>query len=395
MNKKVIIFSRATGYGAPQRRIDNLITMLNECGFICYLVTFDLNHYKDIVKIKDGLFHISLGQIDTNKFTKLKRLFFGSGFVNYSFKYVNPNLVLISSTIWNKTANFIKKKCHKRKIPLIFDVVEFRYKPKFLTPKTIIQYDYQNWKINSKVISQNDNVLCISHYLKDFFDQKKCNTFYYPITFATETNIKRNNFLDKKVRFLYAGTPDNGRDLIANIVSGFAMLKANEIENLELYICGPSFETLLKEGVRKTDIQKLGKSLIVKGKLPINELYSLMETVDFSVLLKDPKKLFSVAGFPTKMAESFSKCIPMVCNLTGDMIFFAKNEVNCIVCESYDAQEFSVMLKKAMNLKANNNLYMDMSNSAFSVVSESLNTEKFSIMFMKFLNELNISKLED
>ena len=384
MNKKALIFSRATGYGAPQRRIDNLVTMLNECGYVCYVVSFSNNPYKQTVKVNEGLFLVSLGPIKTSFFKKMRGLFFGPCFARFAFRTVCPDLAIIYSTIWSKTARFIKGFCKKRSISLIFDVVESRYKPTRLTPKGYLSYDSQNWMINNRIIGAGDKVFCISHYLESFFRERGAKTFYYPITFNPSLEIERKNG-GTKTRFLYAGVPDNGRDLIADMVSAFAMLGKNEIDQIEFYVCGPSMDVLKKEGVKQSDIERLGSSLLIMGKLPVEELYTLMEKIDFTVLLKDPNKRFSIAGFPTKMAESFSKKIPMVCNLTGDMAFFAKDMLNAVVCETFDSADFSKALRRAIEIKKSPRIYDRISQAAFDTVLQELNTAKYAALLKDFL----------
>lgn len=391
MSKKVLIFSRLTGFGAPQRRVDNLIELFWGSGFKAFVVRFDKEPFNAVISINQSLDHISLGNMSTMSYlAKIRRLNYSPKFAKNWIDIINPDVVVIYSTINYKTAKFIKNYCRKKKIRLIFDVVEYRSLFSSFSLRAFLSYNLHNFMINNKIISKGDNVVAISKFLIDFFQKKGLqNIFYYPITFNVNDYPKYNkkNNLNK-VTFLYAGSPGGKRDLINEILVSFSMLGTNETDKIFLYICGIDEKGLIKEGVTHETLEKISAFTKIMGKVSKDELYTLMLNIDYTLLLKNEKKIFSSAGFPTKLAESFAFGIPMITNYSGDISLYLTDNYNGIVSKSYEPSDFVDAIKKGISIYEDNQ-HMMLAENAYLTALHKLNTPSYIDKFSAFLQQLN------
>lgn len=271
---------------------------------------------------------------------------------------------------------------------MIFDVVEYRQLNSSSSLRRFLSYNLHNYIIN-RVISKTDNVIVISKFLESFFANKGVKRiYYYPITFdvAKMPHFNKKNYYNK-ITFLYAGSPGGKRDLINEILIAFSLLNSIEKSKVKLFVCGINRNDLHKEGVTKSTISKIEEFTKILGKISKNELYGLMENINFTLLLKNENMVFSNAGFPTKMAESFSFGIPMLTNLSGDISIYLEDNFNGFISQSSSAKDFVVVLRKAIH-SVEQNQHQFLSKNARATATEKLNTPSYIKSFNNFLNSL-------
>ena len=388
--KKVLIFSRLNGSGAPQRRVDNLLQLLSFSNFEAYVVRFEKAERNSIIRVNDRLTHISLGDIDSlNFFQKISMLNFSPKFARKWIDNVNPDLVIIYSTINFRTARYIKKYCKAKKIKLVFDVVEYRKLNSSFSLRRFFSYNLHNFVINNLIINKSDNVIVISKFLESFFTNKGLkNLFYYPITFDVTSmpHLEKKDYKDK-ITFLYAGSPGGKRDLINEILVAFSQLTTFEKSKIFLFVCGIEKTGLIREGVSKHTLDDINEFSKIMGRLNKQELYELFNNIDFTLLLKDETKIYSVAGFPTKMTESFSLGIPMLANYSGDISIYLKDSINGFVSPSHSAKDYVEVIRKAIN-SVELHQHESLSKNAYDTALNKLNTFSFILPFGNFIDSI-------
>lgn len=357
---------RGVALTASEKKMDNTFININQSAK--FAIRYDLSKTKSAFK-----------KFSYSSFSKKE--------INYWFEHVNPSYVVIYSVINLSAFRYIKKLCKKRNIKLFVDVVEFR-KISFVSIKITVGYNFNNYFINKFMIDSSINlVTCPTTFLVKYFSKKVNNVFLLPITIDTFSTPKHNTFNSNKTVFLYAGNPEHKRDLIVNLIKSFILLPTNYQNKVHLYICGISVRKLLEDEQLPLNIFHSSlKFTTYLGRISREELSNIYVDVDFSILLKDPKKLFSKAGFPTKMTESLAFGVPMVCNLSGDMNLYMKNQYNCFVCPTYKPADFRDSLIKAIDSSSDNRRILSL-NSLETV--KKLDTKVFYNEFKEyFKNEI-------
>ena len=125
---------------------------------------------------------------------------------------------------------------------------------------------------------------------------------------------KKSN--DDNVTFIYAGNPAK-KDCLHVVINSMqkACMKGYRFT---LFILGVTREQYLKANSELLNTIQLSDRIVFMGKVPQDVVPSYYGQSDFMVLIREPNRK-SMAGFPTKFAESFTAGIPVVANLTSDL----------------------------------------------------------------------------
>jgi glycosyltransferase involved in cell wall biosynthesis len=63
-----------------------------------------------------------------------------------------------------------------------------------------------------------------------------------------------------------------------------------------------------------------------------------------------PQKRFANAGFPTKVVESLSMGIPVICNYTSDLSEYLRDGHEAIICKDHYPPAIAEALRKVLEL---------------------------------------------
>lgn len=394
--KKVLILSKVNcDSGAGGTRISNLIKLFNSTQeYYTSAYVFSDNYDNDNeFGFTEFSKYVSLGNCEkvSSKTKKLRMLFYGRKKVLSIIKKENPNIIFIYSVLSIFNIKFIKRYCERNKIKLIFDVVEFRQLFSSLSPFAFFGYNLHNYLISAHYINKKTNgVICPTFFLKKHFEEKRNvkNVFLFPITMDVDNMPKynKNNSIDRIV-YLYAGNPHKKRDLLINMIKAFIALPDSMKEKVLLIVCGVSAEKLIKEEkMSRKDYEDSLTFTLYLGSLPKSVLMKIYPNIDYSILLKNPKKRFSKAGFPTKMAECFSCGVPMVANLSGDMKYYMEDMNNSIVCKSTSVEDYLNSIISSINVYERK--HTELSNNALSTAKERLDNHCYFDSFAIFIKRI-------
>lgn len=395
LTQKVVILSKVSiDDGAGGIRITNLVDLFSNSGnfFTSAYVFSKGKRFGDTISETTKNKYISLDDYSGFKgLKKYKKLFYNKSVIKKILDIEKPDIILIYSVLSFRNVAFVKRYARKHNIRLIFDVVEMRKLFSSFSPFAFFGYNLHNFLISHYFINKKtDGVICPTTYLKEYLCtvRKSKNVFLFPITMDVDSLPKfhKNRDIDK-VTFLYAGNPSNKRDLIVNIIKGFNLLPKEYKEKLLLIVCGPKADYLINhEKLPVKEYEKSKEFTLYLGRLEKQKLYKMYPNIDFTLLLKNPKKRFSKAGFPTKMAESFACGVPMIGNFSGDMALYMKNNYNGYVCENTTPSSFKDAIKVAID--EYEQIHSTLSMNSLKTAKDKLENRNFYLDFADFLSSL-------
>ena len=392
---KVVLLSKVNyENGAGGTRVSNLVKLFNHSKRFYTSSYVFTDNYDDNVVFEETPFSrcVSLGNYEKekSKIKKYRKLFYNKKKIKNILEEEKPTLVLVYSVLTFRNISFLKKYCRKKNIKLIYDVVEYRKLTSSFSPFAFFGYNLHNNLISSRFINKNtDGVICPTYFLKNHFENKRMvhNILLFPITMDV-SNMPKYSKTDKidKIVYLYAGMPHKKRDLLVNMIMAFNRLSKEEKERIILVICGIGSEKLISE--EKLPIDEYNKSLeftLYLGSIPKSKVMDMLPNIDYTILLKNPKKRFSKAGFPTKMAESFSCAVPMIANLSGDMGYYMKDMENGLICSTESIDDFLIQLKQSISIYQNK--HSALSEGALKTAKEQLDNSCYYDAFEIFIDE--------
>ena len=239
----------------------------------------------------------------------------------------------------------------------------------------------------------SDGVICISRFLSNYYQNAGMKTIIIPPLNVDSENVICKSEAPLIPTFIYAGRPfrddmkknDVGsmKDRVDLIFKVFSDLKS-EGYNFILHIYGfSSSEFLACVPESRQNVETIAESTIFHGPASNAEVVRTLKNCSFSILFRDSKR-DSIAGFPTKVAESISAGIPVIVSDVGDVNSYITEGVNGLLspASNYALQLESV--RKALDIGPDKvNLMKDncLSDTSFS-------THRYRASFFEFLNSL-------
>ena len=192
-------------------------------------------------------------------------------------------------------------------------------------------------------------MICISSYLKDYYSSPKKTIALVPSE-IDKTEKKWDGVIyhkqNKVFTFVYAGNP--GKDYFKErldwvIESVYELNKQNLF--CRLIIIGVDKDY---SGFRRIDNDRM-KSVLVLGKLKHHKLLKKVSEADCFIIPREARKI-NLAGFPTKLAESWGCGVPVVATPTSDIGYYIrKNPIYGFVCRDCSEQALFDEMKNAVN----------------------------------------------
>lgn len=240
----------------------------------------------------------------------------------------------------------LQRYAKKNKIKLIADCTEW-YGNKNI-PKSIDTFFRMRY-VQKKV----KNVICISDYLEEYYSSNNCITVNIPslvdkmdIKWIKGTAFKSSN----PMVFSYVGSPGitKEKDRLDLIIKAFDELKESGY-NFLFKIVGLSKEDFLKMfPTFQAKLLKLNKDVIFLGRMSHLDSLSIVKESDFTVFARMENRV-TMAGFPTKLAESFSCGTPVVTNPTSNISKFIRTGKNGYLANDCSLKSLKEAIENALN----------------------------------------------
>lgn len=234
--------------------------------------------------------------------------------------------------------------CRSNGIPLLVDVVEWYaphqlaggyFGPFHVSAKIALKYHYPKC----------DGIIAISSYLEDHYTKLGCKVVVVPPTLDVSRVplAQISSDTTRHLSLVYAGTPST-KDLLGNIIQGITQVDPYG-ERIRLLVVGPLLEQVkyLLSGSNPPPFVQ------VLGRVPQEDVVSILQKADFSVLLREPQR-FAQAGFSTKFVESMANGTPVIANLTSDLGVYLHDGINGLICRDHSAEAFADTLHRAMHI---------------------------------------------
>ena len=346
MKNKVLIISRnkyPNGDAGAIRDV-SFAKIYKQLGYSVIMCGFG-NTEKD--NLEDDIFYNNINIPRGNFFEKM--------FLSYKYK---KNVKDIFNNIWNdkklsiihivdipsSSMKYLERKAIQNNITLIHDSVEWyspsEYKFGLLAPAVI----FKNY-LNKHVINKNYHVISISKYLDDFYSSKSILSQRIPVIMDVKNLSPINNINKKCINIGYAGAPGK-KDSLDLIIKGFIHTLVNTNE-LKLHIIGTTYEQIISSiDFTNEEKVKIKDNVIFYGRISRESVVNILNEMNYTILIRNPNERFAKAGFPTKVVESMSLGVPVICNYSSDLNLYLKDMENAIIVDEYSIDSISKTINR-------------------------------------------------
>lgn len=232
--------------------------------------------------------------------------------------------------------------CHSRGITVGADATEWyelsrSKKWNYVVAKNV---DYRIRTMDSRL----DYIISISPFLTAYYQSRGCKNVIEipPIMDCVKSEIVPTS---NRIRHMvYAGAPAQ-KDLILPYLTAIKGINNEQIK-IVADIVGVTKEqvgTLLQID----DPEKIG--IIAYGRVSHEECVKVIEKADFSILFRENLR-YAKAGFSTKLSESLSLGIPVLCNAVGGADEIIKDGFNGIKIEGCDSASIMKAIERILLL---------------------------------------------
>lgn len=196
-----------------------------------------------------------------------------------------------------------------------------------------------------ELFTQYDAVLAISSFAEEYYKQKGMKTYKFPPMIDCREYKVKTKQMDKLRFIIFAG-----KDSLDAMLYAFAGLKPEELQKLELHLCGIS-ETNAVEILGLEKWRKLELYIIFHSWLKYEQLTELYQQMHFLVIARGISRR-TLANFPSKIPEVMSYGIVPIASEVGDYTkYYLQDGYNSIFINGDTAQEVRKAVRKALAMK--------------------------------------------
>lgn len=383
MKALLVTFDKYPDYDAGAIRIHMFGKMLADIGYDVTVISMGpYSGFRENIE-DDGFSHISYRGKNENKIFKAFYYFcFPFRLKRHIFN--NEYDVIIHTQIGVNNLKILQRYGLKRNIPIIFDCVEWFSESQFSNGKKSRAYKLNNY-YNEKLIKHPSSVISISRYLESHFKDKGIMTIRIPVVLDTSVSFDKSHHDDSVISLLYAGSPGR-KDYIANVINAIDLLTPDELRRINFTIVGCTYDQIVHEcGVKQEVLNRIRRSLNIRGRLPRSEVIHEYSKADFSVLIRQSGERYAKAGFPTKFVESLNCSTPVICNISSDLADYLVDGENSIVLDSISPVKIAYKLKEILSIDMDS--LKSMKDSAKRTAIEYFDYHKYENALAKFIND--------
>lgn len=390
LNKKILYVSNSCfPNSASGIRVTNLSKLLKNIGYDVELLSNNLisfipDDYLKQIEIKevDGfltfnynglVYYYKNNKLLNNKVFNFIELLLNNFQINNIrtiCKVKKIDILILYNPLY-RVAKILLKFCKKYDIKLIIDNTEwYEGKKDFFGNHIAKSVNRRITKLDKKI----NNIISISPWMNRWYIERNINSicvlplmekFHKPIVFNKS----------KIINLIYCGVPGK-KDLIEPLVD--CIKKLNENENrFKLTIIGVDYEYFNDEKLSDYNIFCLGK---VRN----DKVYQYYQESDFSCLFRYDKR-YARAGFSTKVAESLSNGVPVLCNVVGGTDDIIVNSENGFKISSFNEKELNQMLLMLLTL-SDVQIY-NLKMKAYECSQKYFNSDNYASVMKKFIEE--------
>ena len=250
------------------------------------------------------------------------------------------------------TLRFLLRYCKVHQIMLIHDAVEWYSAEEFKFGRFSRLYRKKElWM--TKLLCRDVRIIAISHYLEDYFKGIGNRCVYIPSMIDTgkicctaeEIEERKQN---ERIKLVYAGSPLK-KDYLSVALEGIALLNPDEIARLNIVIIGVTHEQAAANRISDEVLRKLDQSITFMGRIPRDVVFKNLKTANYTMLLRPAEQRYAKAGFPTKVPESMTLGVPVICNYSSDLSCYLKDGVNSVEVENCTPEAMVVSMLRVLS----------------------------------------------
>lgn len=396
MNKTIIYtgaFRFPNGDAAAPRVLNNA-KIFRELGYKVIFVSFggeprnedkniDGNYYYQ------GFRYINTDDIDLKQTNPIKRIlrFIFSG--RNAIKIINSIISDSELVIGYQPSSYFTQKmlniCKKQNTHFISDLTEW-YAPnefpggKFAPPSWLNEW---NMRFTQKRVK---NKIVISSFLNNYYCTSN-NIILPPLVDNEEEKWNYNKEvlpIFDGIRIIYAGTPAK-KDLLETMLNALISCIKEGIK-LQFIVVGVS-KNDISHFKNINEVISFPENILLCGRVPQTDVPSYYKLSDFSIIIRE-KNRKSMAGFPTKFAESLMSGCPVITNETSDIGDFIIDESNGILLKDNTLSEITNSLKRISTFSQSKILSMK-TNSYNSAITK-LDYRVYINSMNDFINDIKL-----
>lgn len=375
---------RLPNFDAAAPRVLNNARAMKLCGhelsFISWGGKYNEEHLCNDGKYRiEGMEYIITNELDPQggPFKKFSHLLHrGDKSVNILDKMSDkPDLIIMYNASFGWTKRMLKY-CKLHNIKLANDITEW-YDNNEIHLWDILPYLYNMTNLQKKV----KNKICISSYLDKFYVGSN-NILLPPLCDPQEAKW-RANVEDERIKpfdgvtLIYAGNPEK-KDCVHTVINVVNKM-AHEGKSIRFLILGITRDNYLERYANELMTKDLHENIIFLGRVSQDLIPAYYKKADFMVLLREPTRK-SMAGFPTKFAESMTAGVPVIANATSDLGRYIINEKT----------GFLVKDEKACNLENILTDILTLSQQQIGYMKQCVMTRNKAFDYANYKDEMNM-----
>lgn len=268
------------------------------------------------------------------------RLFRGQRSIKMFKALPKPDMIIIYNAI-NSFSKQMISYCQQNDIKLANDLNEW-YDNNELHLNDILPNYINMTRTQHKV----KNKIVMTSFLDDFYPESN-NALIPPLCDPTEEKW-RATIDDERVKpfdgitLIYAGNPAK-KDCVHSVINAVNTL-ATEGKKIRFLILGTSREAYMKQHESSLLSASLHENVMFLGRVSQDLIPAYYKKADFMVLFREPNRK-SMAGFPTKFAESMTAGVPVITNATSDLTKFVISGKTGFLVDGHDYETILAALR--------------------------------------------------
>lgn len=252
--------------------------------------------------------------------------------------------------------------CDTKNIKFISDVSEWYGKSKRNFPSSIIK-DFDTFLRMRIVNKRCNNLICASKYLENYYN-KICNVINIP-SLVEDSNLKFQNSIQVFSErancrmYSYVGSPGKSKekDRLDWMIDAFFKLK-QEGYYFKLVFVGITKDSLLEHYQNLKDKVEILKNYIeFRGRVSHIEAIKVIIDSDFTLFAREVNRV-TLAGFPTKLAETYACKTPVVTTPSSNIYDYIINGKTGYVSDYCDEYSFFEAIKTSITADQSKVIFM-------------------------------------
>lgn len=205
--------------------------------------------------------------------------------------------------------------------------------------------EYENFRhVYEEIYLNADAILSVSEYIDKFYIDKGMRVYRLPPLVACGKFEPVLRSMDKW-RFIIPSQKDS----LQSMLKAFAGLKNQELEKIELHLCGCRKEKLYGL-MEESEWERVRPCTVVHDWLKYEELTVLCQQMHFLLIARNVSRR-TLANFPSKVPECMELGVVPVVSDVGDYTkYYLKDGVDSIFIQGDTVEEITKSIRKAMSL---------------------------------------------